>query len=269
MCCQPPSNVDDGEKLYDRNSILIQNASPDTDYVCITGGEPTLYDDLLFSYIDKILEKMPNATIHLLSNGRRFSKLGFLEKFDLHAKRKTIVVGIPLHSDNYIDHDTIAGSKGSFIETIKGIQNLGILGYEIELRLIILKQNYERFPQIAEFIAKNLPFVNQVSIMGLEVTGNAEKNYSSIWIEPSKISGIIKETITYLSQSGNNPKLFNLPLCLLPKSLWRYSCQSISQWKRTLLPQCKSCIVKNNCCGVFSTSKHYSSEISPIQIDCY
>lgn len=266
MCCQPPSEKDDGMALYAQNSTLIQNAQPDTDYVCITGGEPTMYKDLLFSYIDQIAATMPEATIHLLTNGRRFSDIDFLGEFNKHAKGRSMVIGIPLHADNYLDHDSIAGSKGAFIETIKGLQNLGILGYEIELRLIILKQNYGRFTQIAEFIGRNLPFVNQVSIMGLEIIGKAEKNYSSIWIEPSKISDTLKDTVKSLEQSGNNPKIFNIPLCLLPKSIWQYSCQSISHWKRTLLQQCNSCILKNNCCGVFSTSKFYSSEITPIQI---
>ena len=163
MCCQPPKYCDDSEQLFQKNLSVIASADVDTDYVCITGGEPTLIGDKLFIYMHNIWERMPDAEIHLLTNGRKYADVEYLTAFVKNVKGN-MVLGIPLHSDNPIDHDYIASAKDSFYETMKGLHNLGLLGFNIELRVILLQQNYQRLPKIAEFISLNLPFVSQVSI---------------------------------------------------------------------------------------------------------
>ena len=263
MCCQPPTNVDDSDKLLERNLRLIETADTDTDYVCITGGEPTLIEEKLSLYIQEIRKRMPNASIHLLTNGRRFGDTDYTIQFAKMADSH-FVLGIPLHSDNHIDHDRIAGAKGAFFETMKGLHNLGLLGYEIELRVIIMKDNYKRLPQIAEYITLNLPFVSQVSFMGLEITGYADRNYYRVWVEPIDFSPYLMDAIRHLSCCNISVKIFNIPHCLLPFNLGSYACRSISTWKKTNLQQCKNCSQLNDCCGVFSTSKRYSPYIHAI-----
>jgi His-Xaa-Ser system radical SAM maturase HxsC len=263
MCCQPPKHDDDSDYLFQKNLVVITSADTDTDYVCITGGEPTLIGDRLFVYMHKIWERMPDAEIHLLTNGRKFSNVDYLTAFVKNVKGN-IVLGIPLHSDNPIDHDYIAGAKGSFYETLKGFHNLGLLGFNVELRVILLQQNYQRLPKIAEFISLNLPFVSQVSIMGLEITGYAEKRFREVWIDPMFCTTELARAVASLEQSRIQVRLFNLPLCLLPQQLWEYACRSISDWKQTYLAACEKCKVKEKCCGMFSTSKWYSCFIRPV-----
>lgn len=263
MCCQPPKYDDDSDHLFQKNLAVITSADTDTDYVCITGGEPTLIGDNLFVYMHKIWERMPNAEIHLLTNGRKFVHVEYLSELVKNIKGN-IVFGIPLHSDNPIDHDYIAGVKGSFYESLKGLHNLGLLGLNIELRVILLQLNYQRLPKIAEFIALNLPFVSQVSIMGLEITGYAEKRFQEVWIDPIFCTSELTRAVACLDQSRIQVRLFNIPLCLLSQHLWKYSCRSISNWKQTYLAACERCKVKEQCCGMFSTSKRYSGFIRPV-----
>ena len=263
MCCQPPTDIDDSEGLWNRNCQLIETAEADTDFVCITGGEPTLTEERLIQYIHAIRKKMPNANIHLLTNGRRFADKDYTIQFAKMVDHH-FVFGIPLHSDNPIDHDRIAGAKGAFFETMKGLHNLGLLGYEIELRVIILKGNYTRLPQRAEYITLNLPVVSQASFMGLEVTGYADRNYHRVWVEPFEINPYLMDAIRHMECCNISAKVFNIPHCLLPVTLWPYACKSISTWKKTNLQQCKDCSQLKNCCGVFSTSKRYSPFIHAI-----
>ena len=262
MCCQPPKYCDDSEQLFQKNLSVIASADVDTDYVCITGGEPTLIGDKLFIYMHNIWERMPDAEIHLLTNGRKYADVEYLTAFVKNVKGN-MVLGIPLHSDNPIDHDYIASAKDSFYETMKGLHNLGLLGFNIELRVILLQQNYQRLPKIAEFISLNLPFVSQVSIMGLEITGYAEKRFREVWIDPMFCTNELNRAVAYLEQSRIQVRLFNIPLCLLPQQLWNYSCRSISDWKQMYLAACDKCEVKEQCCGVFKTSKRYSDFIRP------
>ena len=263
MCCQPPKPMDDSDYLFQKNLTIIASADVDTDYVCITGGEPTLIGDKLFVYMHKIWERMPDAEIHLLTNGRKFAREEYLAAFYKNVKGK-IILGIPLHSDNPIDHDFIAGAKGSFYETLKSLHNLGLLGFNVELRVILLRQNYQRLSKIAEFITLNLPFVSQVSIMGLEVTGFALTRFRDVWTEPVFCANELTTAVAFLEQCGIQVRLYNLPLCLLPQQLWIYACRSISNWKQIYFHICKKCKVKEQCCGMFSTSKRYSNFMHPI-----
>ena len=263
MCCQPPIDVDDSKRLWKRNLRLIETADEDTDYVCITGGEPTLTGEKLFFYIHEIRKKIPDTSIHLLTNGRLFADKDYMIRF-VKQVNGHLIIGIPIHSDNPIDHDRIAGAKGAFFETMKGLHNLGLLGFEIELRVIILKDNYNRLPQIAEYISLNLPFVSQVSFMGLEITGYADRNYHRVWVESIDFNPYLTKAIRHLECCEISTKIFNIPLCLLPITLWPYACKSISIWKKTNLDQCKNCSQQENCCGVFSTSIRYSHYIHAI-----
>lgn len=265
MCCQPPQKEDESLMFFERNLRLIESADMDTDYVCITGGEPTLHEQVLFQTIHAVQNRLQQASIHILSNGRKFSDIHFIAQFERQVRGR-IVLGIPLHADNHIDHDLIAGAKGAFYETLKGVQNLGMLGYQVELRIVLLKQNVSRLPQIAEFITLNLPFVSQVSIMGLEVIGFADNNYNKVWVDPKDCHKELEQAIAILEQAHIRSRLFNMPLCLLPYKLWDYAAQSISNWKKSNLNQCKKCIVRHQCCGVFATSSKQSDNIRAIKI---
>lgn len=265
MCCQPPSADSNYPSLLAYNNHLIDTADPDTEEICITGGEPTLIGEDLFSYMDKIWSNLPNVTIQILTNGRKFSDISYLSDFIKHIKGK-IYFGIPLHSDNYIDHDFISGANNSFYQTIEGLHNLGKLHYDIELRIILLKQNAERLPKISDFIIMNLPFVSQVSFMGLEIIGHAYDNFDLVAIHPSLLKDNLSKAVYILEDSGIKPRIFNLPLCLLPEHLWIYSCKSISNWKLKYADQCESCFLKNNCCGLFSTSLISWNHVVPFHL---
>ena len=265
MCCQPPMADHDYSSLFAYNMHLIESANPDTDEICITGGEPTIIGNDLFTYMDKIWTLFPDVTIHILTNGRVFSNIRYLEEFVKHIKGK-ICFGIPVHSDNYVDHDFISGSHNSFYQTIDGLHNLGKLHYDIELRIILIKQNVQRLSKLAEFILMNLPFVSQVSFMGLEITGYAYDNFDMISVHPSIYMNALSKAISILDDAGIKVYIFNLPLCLLPYDLWRYACKSISSWKVKYANQCKSCFVKDSCCGLFSTSKIGWDNIVPISL---
>ena len=54
--------------------------------------------------------------------------------------------------------------------------NLKRLGQKVEIRVVLHKQTYRRLPQLAEFLTRNLLFVNHVALMGLEITGFTRAN---------------------------------------------------------------------------------------------
>ena len=253
MCCQPPKKADDIEALYQKNIQMIHSAPKELKLLGITGGEPTLLGDKLIELIAETRKYLPNTTIQLLSNGRRFSDSEYAQRISRVAG-EDFFVGIPLHSDYPKDHDAIAGSKFAFEETMIGLYNLAAEGVEIELRVIINAMNYKRLPQMSEFIFKNLPFVSWVAFMGMERIGYSVKNESLVWIEPIKYASYLKKAIEILDSWGISAAVYNIPLCLLPKECWPFAKRSISDWKIKYSDICKGCSVMLDCSGLFSTS---------------
>ena len=179
MCCQPPRKIDDIDHYYQQNIKRVLSAPKDLPLIALTGGEPTLMGDKLFSLIRLIREQLPKTEIHILSNGRKFIDPEYAKALKQAGDNK-VMVGVPLHSDYEKDHDIIAGSKGAYNETILGLYNLAMQGIAIELRIVMNKLNYMRLPQMASFIHKNLSFVTWTAFMGMERVGFADTKSTHI-----------------------------------------------------------------------------------------
>jgi MoaA/NifB/PqqE/SkfB family radical SAM enzyme len=95
------------------------------------------------------------------------------------------MIGIPIYSDIAARHDFVVQAKGAFDQTIRGIINLKRCGVPVELRVVIHRQTADRLPQLARFLARNLPFVDHVALMGLEHMGYVKINFDALWIDPA------------------------------------------------------------------------------------
>lgn len=254
MCSQPPLNRNDIDALFEKNLLILNSAPEGIKDIGITGGEPTLLGEKLFDLIEKIRNKLPDAQIHILSNGRAFANRDYAREL-ARVGGDELLIGIPLHSDYSHDHDLITQVKGSYIETIKGLYNLAEFGVKIELRIVINRVNFNRLYSLSNFIYKNLPFVKYISFMGLEDTGYTVKNYEKVWINPAEYQIQLEKAVLNLATWSMDVSIFNLPHCCLPESLHEFARKSISDWKVKYLPCCEECNLKNECCGLFSTSK--------------
>ena len=92
--------------------------------------------------------------------------------------------GIPLYSDLPEEHDYVVQARGAFDETVRGILNLKRMGVRVALRFVVHAETFERLPKFAEFVARNLLFVDHIAIMGLEPTGFAKTNVDTLWVDP-------------------------------------------------------------------------------------
>lgn len=264
MCCQPPSEKNDIDALWDNNIRLIDTAPKELPSIGVTGGEPTLLCGRFFELIRHIRMRLPETEIHILTNGRAFADKQFTSQLGEIGPEK-ILLGIPLHSDNQLDHDLIAGAMGAYTETLLGLYNLARWSFDIELRVVLTKLNYQRLPKLARFIIRNLPFVKYISLMGLEYTGYTIKNAEQVWIDPIEMAGPLSDATLFLASTGLNVSIFNLSLCVLPESVWPFARKSISDWKNRFEPFCDQCRLKANCCGLFATSKKQSPNLHPIR----
>lgn len=258
MCSQPPRQVDD-DWLLGQAFEVMRLLPPDTTQIGFTGGEPTMYGDRLFELLRLASEVAADAGIHVLSNGRRFHDLEFAIGWT-EIDNPNLMVGIPIYGAEPTLHDYVVQAHGAFEETVRGIINLARLRQRIEIRVVIHKQTAPYLADIAEFIARNLPFVDQVALMGLEMIGLARANIDAVWIDPIEYRDELAEAVMLLSRRRIKTMVYNHQLCLTDPRVWPYTVKSISDWKNEYHDECGKCSVREACGGFFFSAKYRMSE---------
>jgi His-Xaa-Ser system radical SAM maturase HxsC len=263
MCSQPPKERDDSW-LFDRARKVISLLPEGARSLSLTGGEPTLQADALIGLLEHCREVAPRLSIHLLSNGRRFADPTFARRYAA-VGLADIMVGIPVYAPEPGLHDFIVQATGAFDETIHGILNLVSLGQSVELRVVVQRHTVPVLADLATYITRNLPFVAQVALMGLEMTGLARPNSALVWADPADYQCELAEAVDILATAGITTRIYNHQLCVLNQRLWPYAVRSISDWKNDYLDICQSCSVRDECGGVFTTSgSRLSQHLHPI-----
>jgi His-Xaa-Ser system radical SAM maturase HxsC len=261
MCSQPPRTNEDSH-LLDEILEAIPLMSPETKELCITGGEPTLVGRKFLEILEATRRWLPYTGIHVLTNGRLLSL--DLARQIAAIDHPNLMLGIPLYSDIASKHDFVVQAKGAFDQTLRGIMNLERFAQRVEIRFVIHKQTFERLPQTARFITRNIPFVEQVAFMGLEMMGFAKTNLDALWIDPADYQPQLRVAVQELSQSRVKAMIYNHQLCVLEKELWPFARKSISDWKNTYMPECRDCVRRSQCGGFFASSTfRYSCHIKP------
>ena len=233
---------------------FVDLAAPNTEYLCITGGEPTLLRNDFLRLIEHCKSNFPAVLLHILTNGRTFAYKDFLSDFRKVRPYRTLL-GIPLHADNSKLHDYISQTEGSFDETLKGLDNLYMAGEFIELRIVTSKLNYKNLPNVARMIAKRYLHCRHVCLMGLEMMGNAMINREKVWCSYNELWPFIREAAYILLMNGIETDLYNYPLCIVDCDLHSIYRKSITPSKIEYMSECENCRRKNECGGFFRTTK--------------
>ncbi len=263
MCSQPPKAGDDSY-LVRAYLEAIPLMSPDTCELGITGGEPTLLSEGLLEVIRTCKECLPDTALHMLSNGRLFNYLTLCREIAAIG-HPDLMIGIPLYSDLPHRHDFVVQADGAFDQTIRGMMNLARCGVSVEIRMVLHRETVDRLQQFARFVARNLPFVDHMALMGLEMMGFVRMNLDALWIDPADYQAQLRLAVAHLQQHGLNVSIYNHQLCVLDRQLWPVARKSISDWKNEYLDECHGCTVQDRCGGFFaSSSVRHSDHIRPL-----
>lgn len=263
MCSQPPKDKDDINRLFDLHQKLIPLIPKDCDELGISGGEPTLMGNHFFTLLEQLQEHLPQTEIHILTNGRTFAWNHVAERL-ARMNYSRVMLGIPVYSDYYQEHDHIVQAPNAFNQTILGLHNLARYNQRIEIRVVLHKLSIPRLVKLAKYIYKNLPFAEHVTFMGLEYVGYTPHNIDKLWIDPYDYMDEVGEAVEFLAVRGMNVSIYNTQLCIMPEPLWKYARKSISDWKNSFLPECTRCARLEECGGLFTWNlKKPSQHIRP------
>ena len=243
---------------------MIDLMPSDVRHLTITGGEPTLIKWNLIDILEKCRDKFEKTEFLMLSNGRTLSDKKYRDSF-VNAIPERFRLGVPIYSDNREKHDLITRAMGSFDQTLSALTALQHL-IEIEIRIVLMQDTYRQLPHIARFLTRKLPHIYTVSLMGIELLGNAAIKRNELWIDFDKTTPYIEEAVQILVSAGIDARIYNYPLCSLPRSLWSISAKSISDYKVRYQEGCEHCSVKSYCGGFFnSTMRAVQIPIHPIK----
>ena len=253
MCSQPPKDVDDRWILREIRACLplIDRTTLSLGF---TGGEPLLEWRDFVDVLERCRYHLPDTAIHVLSNGRAFADHRVVAAWT-GIKHPNLTVGIPIYSAVDNVHDYVVQAAGAFDETVLGILKLKDRGGRVEVRVVLHAITAPRLVETARWIARNLPFVDHVALMGLENTGFAIANDALLWIDPVDYERELAESVITLAAAGVRVSIYNLPLCVVPASVRSFAARSISDWKNGYAAECDRCDEKTNCGGLFTSGR--------------
>jgi His-Xaa-Ser system radical SAM maturase HxsC len=253
MCSQPPKDVDDRWILKEiRESLPL--IDPATYALTFTGGE-TLSDwEEFMAVLKECRNRLPATAIQVLTNGRAFANSEIVDAWK-DIGHPNLMAAIPVYAAVDYVHDYVVQAKGAFDETVLGILKLKDRGQRVEIRVVLHALTAPIIEETGRWIARNLPFVDHVALMGLENTGFAIANDAMLWMDPMDYSDGLAKAVDYLNAAGVNVSIYNLPKCVLPKSVWPHALQSISDWKNGFVEECDRCDEKDSCSGFFTTGR--------------
>jgi His-Xaa-Ser system radical SAM maturase HxsC len=253
MCSQPPSEWEP-ENIVDEHLRTIALIQTPPSNLGISGGEPTLLGSGLTAILAALKSKFADSPMFMLTNGRSFANASYAKEI-ADAIPSNLICCIPLYADVPAVHDYIVQSKGAFEETQAGLYNCARYGIPVEIRVVLHKQSLPRLLSLTEFIYRNLSFVRHIALMGLENMGYVKKNWDTLWIDPVDYQADLEEAVKRLHYRQMNVSIYNHPLCVLPHSLWTFARQSISDFKNLYLEECRTCVDKPQCSGLFASSE--------------
>ncbi|WP_338661295.1 His-Xaa-Ser system radical SAM maturase HxsC [Pararoseomonas sp. SCSIO 73927] len=263
MCSQPPRNVDDGW-IIDEIRDCLPLIDPATQTVGFTGGETLLEADRFISLLGEVGRVLPRAGVHVLTNGRAFSRAEVVKAWAA-LRHPDLWAGIPIYSAVDTIHDHVVQSRGAFDETVLGVLRMKDAGQRVEIRVVLHALTAPRLAETCAWLARNLPFVDHVALMGMEDTGFALANHARLWMDPLDYGPALTDGVAVLTEAGIRTSIYNLPLCVLPQPVRPWAVRSISDWKNDRPEVCSPCTAAERCAGFFTTGKtKFSRGIQPI-----
>jgi len=234
------------ERFYKGNEEFLDNYR---DAFSITGGEPTL-SPYFFTIIKKIIYFFPKAKISCLTNGRMFFYEDYAKEFlDMEGNFE---LAISIHGHTAKIHDSITQTKGSFFQTVKGLQNIFRFkkrNHIIEIRIVIHQLNYKNLEKITTFIKNEFPLIDRLVYLFFEIEGQARKNLERLNLSYTEFIPYINNFYN-LIQYFNEVRFYHFPLCVVPRRLFPFIWRSLPTLEISFLKRCKGCNLKKICLGI-------------------
>jgi len=234
----------------------------------LTGGEPTIHPEFIY-LLENLRKEFPNNTIAFASNGRRLAYGKFTRKL---LKINNLRLHVVVHSAESKIHNGITRVPDSYEQTVKGLENLFKYKngtHTVELRTVLLQQNYKKIDELYEMLYKKFPSADRVSTIFPEYEGRAETNFEQVKITFLEVRPHIEDSLEKWGKKFRNFYLYHFPLCVINSDFWEHVIRSLppDHHETFFMDKCEDCFYKDSCLGVYKDYvRHFGKDhFKPIE----
>lgn len=207
FCAAPPADKE--LSLAEIKEKIKELKGLGTTDVMLTGGEPTLREDLL-----EILEfcrelEFPEITIQ--TNGYLLHDAGLLKGI---KETTNVKFNVSLHTCNPETFGKISTKPEHFKGLISGLRNIGRMGMWAYPTIVISSLNFRELPELVEFINDNFDYMTHLSFNYIDPTCRAKENP---WTVPrySETEIYIHKAVALMKEYRMSFRIERLPLCYM------------------------------------------------------
>jgi sulfatase maturation enzyme AslB (radical SAM superfamily) len=180
------------------------------DEVLLAGGEPTLHRHF-FEIVSEFAACCKRITV--FTNGVKLA--------DVNYAQRAIEAGVSRFEVAFFGataqtHDAITRRRGSFEDTIAGINNLFAAGRRgqpaVVVRLLVARHCYRELADIVRAVCRQAPRVRQFSINRLILSDNAAA--ADAMVSWSEAAAAINEATALMREYGCDVCFWPVPLCV-------------------------------------------------------
>jgi len=273
------------QKVIEHNIRQLSMNGSDV-HVTISGGEPTLNP----SFLDVLnILGNANANITVLSNATSCQNMDFVDTMiealgeDYDFEKFKYITAI--HSFHQSVHDKLTGTPGSYLETMRGLENLDTRNIQIMIKSIMNKVTAHDMRATMEYLCSS--FSNNVGfqLCSTDYSGRCRKNLEELYINSVDLQPFVEDTLDSYERNkdncGRKLEIIETPLCLVDPYYWKYYVihgeknttyiapnaetdgnikDEISSLCHTNYKECSDCDVRSYCSGVWESTYSVESE---------
>lgn len=241
LFCAREGLADEGAEAPAREVLrdVMRALAATHDELTLTGGEPTLRDDL-----DGLIADARAAgfrRVGLQTNGRRLRETGYAAGL---SRAGLTDVHLSLHGASSAEHDHHTGVAGSFVESVAGLSSARGAGLTLAVSTVLTRSNFRTVAALAPWLAARGVAAWAVHVP--RVAGGAIARFDRVVPRLAMALPAALYALTAARNAALPSWIVGAPLCLLGPHAER----SLDDAPRAYAPACATCVARPRCPGV-------------------
>jgi MoaA/NifB/PqqE/SkfB family radical SAM enzyme len=251
--------------------------------VIITGGEPTLYENLpeLISYASA-----KGIFPRIITNGQKIADFDYLKLLKNAGLRH---LHLSIYSFKNSVQVAISKNENSLKNISKSLDNLKkIGGLTVDVNIAISKLNADHLSQTVSWLTEKYPFIQHFVFNNLDPFMNRASENPEVIPRMHDFELELHRVLKILGKKHKTFRVERVPLCFLPefefsstetRKIVKHEARTVyfldqkgkstqHEWQSEKNQGCSSCSLDAICAGVYGWGRYYSvKELSPVFVD--
>ena len=162
-------------------------------------------------------------------------------------------IAVPMFGYDAKSHESISRTKGSFDQTVAGLENLFAFrrpDQKVEIRMILTKIQMRTLRPTLEFLLARFPQIDRIVFLFVEFEGFAAEYEERLKVRLPEVAAGLDACYDLLVRF-KDARMYHFPLCAVPTRLWPFVWRTLAPFKVTFTEDCKTrCAYKEQCVGI-------------------